>query len=284
MNIKVITKWTAAALACITMTVNAQTLIDETFEGVEIISNANPLVTSSGTWRSLGGTAGLNIVNSTLYNHNVFNLGVSTTAFYRAFDGGQTFTLNSLDPGQSISITLNLAFGNSPSSSWGNATYFDFGLINYDDIAANQRSLYTSVGIHGSSTQSKFYTRAQSQLMGNGYNSAQIGSTWQEITEEAPQIEINQNYSLVFTITRQEEDFLLEYYRDGILLGSAVNTLSAYADADFSGIGLRPSALSNSSLLDSITVSIIPEPSALALLGIGALTLVVLKFRGSKVP
>jgi hypothetical protein len=289
MNIKIAIKW--AALAGISMTVNAAELwVNDTASGtftkngdasaaVDVIySNGS----YSGTYQRLNGTS-LYVSNDAanlLTSGTFILLGGYGSIGYRAFDGGDSITLNDLQyhADEGIGDSLSLRF--TAASQVTGASRFSFGFL-----GAGSDPLFVSY--FGNIQNSSLRYRTDSRLLGAGQGNTLSGeeALWKDslfddlLTHDLDFTvsAIESGYRLTLTISANGDQTPVSITQD---LDSTSAWLISQGSVDITGIGFRTE--SHRFIINDIQVlyTTIPEPSALALLGIGMLALIVLKFRG----
>ncbi|MDR1190376.1 MAG: PEP-CTERM sorting domain-containing protein [Verrucomicrobiales bacterium] len=281
------------AMTALTVSGMAQVLVNDSFSNaiVEGSGTDSKVTSNSGSeYISIYGTGNSPAVYnaSASFGNNTMQVIGDGGIVYRAVDfspytSDGIFTLNSLSTGQTISISLSVAFGNNPDGKLtdGN-TEFDFGFIRYndpsttrpanDDPADNTSVLYVRQDTAKKTNATKIDYRTGFVHMGGGTN---LKSITDVVLNAATA------YTLTLNVTKNDlGTFDITYLRDDVSVSvfpDFTHALTATKDLEITGIGFRfPAATNFSALIDNVTVSIIPEPSAVALLGLGAVVLLAL--------
>jgi len=222
-----------------------------------------------GTYSTIQGTNGMSVVSGgslspAFGSGNALSLANNTNTYYRAFNGGSAFTLNSL----SVNETLKMSFAIRFDGSFAGADNFSFGFVNF---ASPDSILYANVDLSASGgLSSEFRYRDGSFNMSDAGGSAIVGSTWTQ-----PSTTTTTSYSFDLSVTKLSTGFLLEYSRDGSLLGNSTVLNSStwattMAGTSISGIAIRHSNTPNVvTYLDNVYVATVPEPGTVAMLALG---------------
>ncbi|MDR1191639.1 MAG: PEP-CTERM sorting domain-containing protein [Verrucomicrobiales bacterium] len=272
-------------------------LINDSFTDASVSGNDNARVVTvgSGTYLSINqgpaqGTTLVsgypNVLASSYYGHNTLQFGNNTATIYRAFDSSvASFSLNDLAIGQGLSINMSMVFGNSSGLTLSNTALFDFGFLSFsNDAVENDYSIvYAETHLSGGNSTLRYrtdrpYMSKTGSLVGQSKSWSEEGHLFTTYNEAATTV-----YDFSFTITKTAtSNFLFEYVCSNgsqYSINTSLNT--NMSNAAITGIGLRASdsVFGASALIDYITVSVIPEPGTVALLGVGALTLTVALLR-----
>ena len=244
---------------------HSATLVNDNFTlssgtGVGTVNNTS--ASGVGTYSTILGTAGMSVTTiSGFGSGNVLSLANNTNTYFRAFDGAASLTLGGLAANETLSMSFDVRF----VGTFGAAQNFSFGFI--DNDPANS-VIYANVNLNSGS--SEFRHRAGS------FNMSDAGATIPSSGWTEPATISGNSYSFQLGVTKQENgDYLIEYYRDGALVGSNTEAgngtwATSMANTAISGIAFRHSQTPGLvTYIDNVTVasSAIPEPSAFALLG-----------------
>jgi hypothetical protein len=277
-----------AVLACISMTAHAAELwVNDIPSGIFTRSGTDAVYANgsySGTYLSLGGIVyAANDVTNVQTSGTFILLGSGGATTYRPFDGGAFIAINDLQyhVDEGIGDSLSLKF--TAAAQVVGAGRFSFGFL-----GANDDPLFVSYG--GSSTDSTLRYRAGSRIMGQGMgiSLSDTGSTWKDslfndlLTHDLDlTIAATANgYQLTLTISANGEQSPTSISRTiDATSGVGSTWLGSLGDTDITGIGFRTE--NARFIINDVQVlyTTIPEPSALALLGIGMFPLIILKFR-----
>ncbi|MDR0533726.1 MAG: PEP-CTERM sorting domain-containing protein [Verrucomicrobiales bacterium] len=291
------TLWLVAICGMMAVAAQAQVLVNDYFYDATLTgSGSTSKITTTGGGEyvqifspaSANSPALLNASNS--FGRNTMQILSSGNIVYRAVDfsavtGGSPFTLNSLTTGQTLSLSVGLAFGNSATAL--TAAEFDLGFLRYTNAATTSPSAIDDPD-HNASI---LYARQKTTNAANGtkltYRTGLIHmANGTKDIKQATDTGLSPStiYNLTLSVTKDElGNFLVEYYRDGDLIMSITDALAATRDLEMTGIGFRiPENVGYSALIDHINVSVIPEPSTWLLLMAGIISLLVAALRKSR--
>lgn len=214
----------------------------------------------------------------------------STAVAYRGFDSAQTFTLESLSVGQSLVISFTMSIGSITANTVtaANAGGFSFGLLTNGATTGNNSVFYAQFETSSNAANAlvSFKTRPTSGYMANPASGATtLGST---ATATRASLTGTFNYTLelikdstgnLFDISLKQGSTVLLSQNDTDLGSVAGTTIGGLGFRNF-GSGSSQQFVTSGLTLDNVTVSVIPEPSSIALLaGLGALGAVACRRR-----
>lgn len=256
-------------LAAITLSATAQTTIlgiddftNAAGTGVGVVNNTQSI--GVGTYTTILGTGGMSVTTlSGFGSGNVLALANNSNTYYRAFNDATSFTLNSLQTSYKLSISFDIQFGGTNFTS---AQNFGIGFLNQ---SSPNSIAYANLNLNSGTSQFRY--RAGSFNMSDSIESTIISTFSQPATSGST------NYNFEFSITKLANGFLLEYLRDGVVIGSSTQlSNSAFAtnmgNVAISGIGFRYASNPGfTTYLDNVNVVLVPEPSTIAMMGLVAL-------------
>ena len=250
-------------------TSGAATLVADNFTsstGTNATSVSNTQATGTGAYgRVYTGTSSTYTVGpvSGFGSGNVLTLGDGDSTHARTLNSSTVFSLASLSTGSVLSLSFDIRFSGTFAAS--GTRQFSFGFINR--TPATQSSI--AYGMVGQDTGS-FRLRSSSFNMSTSgtEGGAQIGTSGFNTG-----LVTDTNYNLKLAITKTgDTSYLLQYFQNGSEIASTTSDLASTAGLDINAIGLRwSSAPGVTTHLDNVTVELIPEPSAAALMAAGLL-------------
>lgn len=243
--------------------------------GINVGSVTNTQASGVGTYTTILGTGGMSVTTvSGFGTGNVLSFSNSTNNYYRAFNDSTSLTLNSLGVNHKLTMSFDVRF----DGSFGGADNFSFGFVN---TATPNSILYANLDLSAlGGTPSEFRYRTTSYNMSDA--GIIVGSSFTEPTTTSTTA-----YTFELSVTKLANNgFLLEYLRDGVLIGSTTQAAnSAFAttvgNLAISGIAFRHSQTPGvTTYIDNVTAMVVvPEPWHAGIALAGLTVLVVLRRR-----
>lgn len=188
-----------------------------------------------GTYTVIQGTPTnvLSVTNITGFGSgNVLRWPGGGQTYYRAFNSGASFALNSLATNETLRLSFDIRFAGSLNA----ADNFSFGFISFPQPTS---IAYANVDLYDAGTGLNSEFRYRSASFNLSENGTQINSTFTE-----PAVALGTSYAMKLEITRLSTGFRLDYYRENTLTGSTTGlTASAFVTAvggtNITGVAFR---------------------------------------------
>ena len=202
---------------------------------------------------------------------NVLALGnsTSTNTFFRAFNYGSTFSLNSLAANETLDLSFDVTFD---GATLAGAQNFSFGLVNYSSPVS---IIFANVDLSSAALASEFRYRTGS------YNMSSAGPTVGTAWTESPTVLTNTSYRFDFAVTKDNSgNFIVSYSRDGTTVSSQTLLSNSTWGTTMAGLNIQGVAFRQCtppgvfSYIDNVFLTV-PEPTSIALLLAGAASLML---------
>jgi len=235
------------ALLCVTYllattNIRAEILASDNFtqsSGTNLAVMINTESLGVGTYSVIQGspTTNMSITNITGFGSgNILRWGGGGQTYYRPFNGDTTFSLSNLATGEVLRLSFDVRFAGNLVS----ADNFSFGFVG--NAQTTNSIVYTTLDLNGTNAatlQSEFRYRPASFNMSDAGTSIIIGNSFAE-----PVTATSNGYVMKFEVTRMTNGFLIDYYRDAVLVGTRTGlTASAWVStmstSTISGIAFR---------------------------------------------
>lgn len=254
-------------------------LIDDNFtlsSGTSVSTVNNTESAGVGTYTTVQGSPLTSMSITTVSGFgdgNVLRLANGAQTYFRPFDAGSTLTLNALGVNQTLRVSFDIRF----DGGFGGADNFSFGFVN---VSTPNSILYANLDLSAvGGLASEFRYRTASFNMSDNIASTIVGGGWTE-----PATVSTAAYTMQLDVTKQDGGgFLLDYYRDGSIVGTSSQSVSSAFAVNAGGLAISGVAFRHSNLpgvttyIDNVNasyVSSVPEPSTgAALLSAGIVVL-----------